>query len=131
MIRLDKGLIPSIIVNPDDAVIAGFLDVPARRCVIALATACVYEKTILNGVRIEVSAWSDLSIAVYHEGNSVHLNALHHEPSDICEFEQGEKEISLAGFLREAQGWYRLVFRDPNISVEYLSEEKCIPQTLP
>ncbi|WP_407539738.1 hypothetical protein Q0M94_16440 [Deinococcus radiomollis] len=59
------------------------------------------------------------------------MDHLPDEPSDICEFRYEEKELFLAGFLRKAQGWYTLTFRDPQICVEYDAEEKQIPHALP
>ncbi|MDB5045772.1 MAG: hypothetical protein JWQ08_1822 [Deinococcus sp.] len=48
------------------------------------------------------------------------------ELMDICEFEMLNESVRLAGFLRQAHGWYEFTFSNPKMTVEYAGERRVV-----
>ncbi|WP_420595761.1 hypothetical protein [Deinococcus sp.] len=118
MIHLEIKTFSSLSFSPDEPVLASSFDTNSRRLIIALTKAYADDK-VLEGVRVEISDWTDAKILIGEQ-----VLRLSDELSDICEFEYQGNKIRLAGFLRNAPGWYDITFLNPQLSVEYASEEK-------
>lgn len=119
MIRLSPSLLPTLCFSPDDPVLAMFLSLPHRRCVLAVTEASAGD-LMLSGVRVELTSWQALRI----EHNDVSqglrvIAALPDELADLCEFEMTHTQIRIGGFGRYTHEWYALTFQGAVLSVQY------------
>ncbi|MGM9322219.1 hypothetical protein [Deinococcus aquaticus] len=125
MIRLNAKDFPTLTFSPDDAVLAMVLDQNARRFVVGIEAAYIDPDVQLVGVRLELSAWSNLTLTAEVESQGhVTVDQLPSELSELCEFEmQPNGLIRVAGFLRQAHGWCEMTFQNPQMAVEYSMQQ--------
>jgi hypothetical protein len=124
VIRLNAKDFPSLTFSPDDPVLAMVLDQESQRFVVGVQAAYIEPSIELIGVRVELCAWSNLTLMaeVENQGHAT-VDQLPSELSDICEFEmQPNGSIRVAGFLRQAYGWCEMTFQNPKMAVEYCHE---------
>lgn len=100
-----------------------YLDQNARVFVAGLTGAFAEPDVTIAGVRLELYAWTALSIWKHMEGGV--LTVVEHLPdelAEICEFEVRDGTIRVAGFLRRAHGYFELTFQNSHMVVEYADQ---------
>lgn len=125
MIRLQSRQSATLSFSPDDPVLAMYLDQKERIFVVGVTGDYLDPNITLKGVRIELTAWTELTIRKHaEEGVSQVIQRLPEELSEICEFEIGEGTIRVAGFLRRAHGYFDLTFQNAHMTVECAGQRK-------
>ncbi|NTX99854.1 hypothetical protein [Deinococcus sp. JMULE3] len=119
MIRLHPRHCATLSFSPDDPVLAMHFDQKERLFVVGVTGAYIDPDVTLEGVRLELTAWTALTIRKHgEEGGLPVIEHLPEELSEICEFEIGDGTIRVAGFLRRAQGYFDLTFQNALLVVE-------------
>lgn len=119
LIRLAPALVHRLSFN-DEPVLAMSLDRIARRCVLGLTGAVINPDFVLDGVRVEISSWVTMEIALHMEaGSSRVLEDLPAELATVDEFDVQRSQVRLGGFLNQAGGWCELTFQQPKLQVLY------------
>lgn len=120
VIRLAAKHYPTLTFSPDDPVLAMVLDQDDRRFVVGVTAAYADPDMVLEGVRLELSAWSALNLRQHvMDQGCVTIDHLPDELADICEFEMQHGVVRVSGFLRQAHGYFDLIFQNPKMAVEY------------